>query len=62
MLKGAGEKWCATCDQWAEMVSRVAGAGSERIRVFVRTSKCDRCAGPPARRKSRKESQGWQQN
>ncbi len=28
MLKGAGEKRCTTCDQWAEMVSRVAGAGS----------------------------------
>eukprot|EP00959_Pyramimonas_sp_CCMP1952_P233759 4885052-Pyramimonas_sp.AAC.1 len=58
-LKGAGEKWCTTCEQWAEMASTVAGGGVERNRVFVRTSKCDRCAGPAAARKSRKTSEAW---
>eukprot|EP00959_Pyramimonas_sp_CCMP1952_P287412 6011044-Pyramimonas_sp.AAC.1 len=44
------------------MASRVTGAEIERSRVFARTSKCDRCAGPEARGKSRNEPQGWQEN
>ncbi len=30
-------------------------------RVYVRTSKCERCAGPATARKSRKESAAWQE-
>eukprot|EP00959_Pyramimonas_sp_CCMP1952_P009230 192544-Pyramimonas_sp.AAC.1 len=62
MLKGAGERWCTTGEQRAETASRIAGAESDRSRVFVRTSKCNRREGPAPQRKSRKESQGWQEN
>eukprot|EP00959_Pyramimonas_sp_CCMP1952_P281228 5878962-Pyramimonas_sp.AAC.1 len=62
MLTGAGGKRCTTCAQWAEMAPRISRAESNRSRVFARTSKCNRRAGPAPQRKSREESQGWQKN
>ena len=60
-LKEAGEKWCTECKTWAALGPRTPENEARGGRVFVRTSKCERCAGPATARKSRKESGAWQE-
>eukprot|EP00959_Pyramimonas_sp_CCMP1952_P437773 9165183-Pyramimonas_sp.AAC.1 len=53
-LKEAGEKWCTECKTWAALGPRAPEDEARGRRVYVRTSKCERCAGPATARKSRK--------
>eukprot|EP00959_Pyramimonas_sp_CCMP1952_P336293 7041831-Pyramimonas_sp.AAC.1 len=60
-LKGGGEKWRAECNAWAELGPRPSENEARGGRVYARTSKCERCAGPATARKSRKGSEVWQE-
>eukprot|EP00959_Pyramimonas_sp_CCMP1952_P121837 2547126-Pyramimonas_sp.AAC.1 len=60
-MKDRGEKWCTECNARAELGPRPSENEARGGRMYVRTSKCERCAGPATARKSRKRSEVWQE-